>query len=1560
MSSKTKKNVYSSANVDSAALKELLEVSHVGVFDDLTPVVSFVQKGLLLKTLSNISYFSSVNSIKQVARVSDNLAQVLDSINFVLNDTNPESKNLQFKLALLDQRERLSEFYSDLCKNHLKLVYKVYGLRKPEAVAGVSRLVVALCEYNDQSVFSEFLDSFDFNHTVLPKIFVPSRDDFDRKVLLAGSMRSSAVDLWLAICSKCPATFRKALLTNFKIMNNFWKYVEMERYDTLNKIIEFLTKYVLDEKSFKRSTKCQILNENFLFNFRSLFPLATSENTRLEDNDEDEFSDFKSAFTTFMNVLVSDSARGISYPQNEFGSLLTVNNKSFKINNKLIYTLLTALKPWESYSQLQYVMEILNHNSELLPPYMNWIVAFSGGYHDPSLTSYWIGHTLLYTEILKSPSLPAQLEYVSLAPLSKNAMTDCLTFPNDLVKQLGLQLILLQLLKLSKANNVPQTLVELVLENLPVNAMFVPLLNHPNNTIKLTATMIVRTMEQLAPASSSSAIVSLIGTNLAGLNLENDQCDSFELILLDNYLSIQSNNDLKWWNKSSKGNSFFTSLLKLSSMVSLKSKLFHILEKLTKTSLIFHDMKYVENPLLMLIEATSSFKSTDLSDSFWNCMDETISRSIKTPYKYLDKSHLEYDDVSIFVVVLFEQLRFVPQVEADKSIMLWLNTFMQKLVVVGESLTSIEKLAGDNGFSLSIDLSSVQAKDNIITKYDFAEGVLVLNRLVNTTKSATALFDLVSKLGSFLMGAGLSDTFLYHFVSNPEKWPFVQRMSSSNISENDIIGISLFSELLQQLEEPFFSTPLNKLVFESCKLELPKKNQAVVGKFLWILSGDQIKELANEVFFNELLITNLYKKVIDMKLDIVPDFAKLMAISSQEMNGILSHFKPPIEQIHLVLGNPHFHFLLDDPNDDVIQYLIQVKDISDDVLYRVAIYSRELAEKYKGRVISLAMSLDNWSQSMKIFTFLSDFFEINDVLGLVMSHVEGKQKLTMTADFARFLTKAFVSGELPETVKIWFHKAMVYITKKFAESPTLSENFDAFLQSMEGFISSVEKPWKLIPSSVVNTQFEVLLKHHVWAAQEKYLSYANKVILKAEAKDILSDKLLQIFVNNEHNVLNKLPNTDDAGVRFNSALLIYTLFNLDASRSATITLLNRLLTFYLGSTRCEDLLIKVVLKGIEKNITQSWVNQVTNWDFSEEISQKDLELVGEERLFIRDHSNLVVALNKKFVQNTVNNMADLPIAPKTRDYTDYERFAQSCPVSAYQETVYDAEFLILVIINNDELIREEEEGKITFNMAKLADSGLLGFVVAALSNAEIRDISKILLHGMLKYINASEANFKDKSVLKVYVSSILHTLRVADHKTPLVWHIVGSMASILTNPGHFLYDRVVRYILATPVFKELEIPLFNTIMFSIRGDDTAEDDNYYRQVSWILEQLTHGVQNGTDLKLLRYKNVVELMLNMCNSSYVSSHMKSAVLHLLYVIQRIQKEGSDMLVTKFGALSSLEILKSSVDTGVLAGLQSALNADQVALRFGVLASGSKRLQEWTSDDVQVAVKRIHAA
>ncbi|GEQ72685.1 hypothetical protein JCM33374_g6372 [Metschnikowia sp. JCM 33374] len=1546
---------FSSAGLDTAVIEELRTSSTIGVYEDLTPIVSFIQKNGLTRSLSNMLYFSATNDLAQLNKTAHQLSVVLDIINYVLGDKSP-SANLSVKLSLLEEASHISEAYSMLCSN-LKIAYKIYGMRKPSVAVAMSKILQCLVDYNNSNLITQLIDNFDFNQTAVHNILVPTRDDFDKKILDDKCMRTAFLHFWISLCSASNPTTRKALLTNFKIMNNFWKYLDMDKFEVLNSILHFIDRSVCSEPTFKRATKCRILNENFLFNIRSLFPLVKSENDRQNDNEDiNDFNEFKLNFIKFMNTLVSDSNKGITYPVNEFGSPLVVNNITFNINNKLIYTLLTAMKPWDSFTQLQFVMQILNHNHELLPPYMNWIVSNSGGYHDPTLSSYWIGHTLLYSEILKSPHLPVKADFVSLLPLSKSALTECISFPSDMVKQLGLQTILLQLQKLSKAKAVTQSIKDFVLSNLPSHASFLPLLTHQNKLIKLTATSIVTLQEELAPKSSSSATVGVISNELNLLNLGPEKCDSFGLILLDMYLSIQSNNELKWWNKVSKDNSFFTSLLKFSNLPFLRKKILRILQKLTKPTLVFNEKTTVDSPLLVLIEATSSIGDLASVDKLWTCIDETISRTVTSPYKYLDKSHTIYDDMSIFLVALLEQINFVPDLKNERSILEWLEKVTTGMLVIGEPFSGLSKAVQDANIPIRFKLDNIIAQENITSKIDFAKAVFALNHVIEANKPTSQIFSLMTNLGKFLMSADISDSSLVTFVVSPEKWKFLSRLGNESISDNEILAACLYCELIGQLNINMSNTDMCDFIFKIASIELSRRNQTVLKRFVWIMSDSQLKDLSKSQT-NELIVLGACETLIQRNVTFQPDLSKLMKINSSEVHRILSHIQPSVDQIDLILQNPKFFYILERGSPEMAHCLLNANNLSDSLLYQIAPFYPEVAAKYKSRIVELGLSMEDWNKSLKIFTAHLSFFDQEKIIDLIFSRSESRSKQAMSPIFVDLMNALVtVQPAVLSDIKSWLHKAMLYVTRKFAESDSLSESFEHFLDSLQRLITHHKDLLTTVPVKILNAQLEVLLSSKSWLSGARILRYVNHMIITFKPRVLDSQKLLQLFINNEKNPLLDLPNSTNSQQRFESSLIIYSLFHLNEVASSTMPFLESVLVLYLGSQRAEDLLLKDVLQTIEKNLTQSWVNKITNWDYQDEISQEEIDLVGEERLFIKDSSSFVVALNKKFVKNTIESKSSFEQIPKVKKYEAFAEFSRQCPSGSHQDTIYDPEFLMLLIINNDELVKENE-GAIHFNINKLVESDLLRFIITSLAYDKVREIAKIILSGLLKDLCDVNIPYKDKNIMKVFISSIMHTLRVADHSVSLVWYIVGSLCTIIANPGHHLYDRVHRYILSTPIIKPNAIPLFNSIILCLKNDDAIEDDDYHKPVVWIVEQMTYGVKNSADLKLLKTRDILEMILNIFNSNYASQRVRLKILAFLYSIQTIGAEGSDMLVTKFAGISALEIIKRSVSADTHAGLQEKLNVDQIALRIGFLKS-QKRVREWTFDNVESAVKRIH--
>lgn len=1538
---KADSQAYSAAHVDAGALERLQKIALSREVNKFEFLVSFVDQGCLKKCASSWAYYSQTNNHAEVIKVSTALARVALEINEIAHGDQQDAKSLTRRLRFLDLRSQIVDFYSCLLTDHLKTVYRSLTSYKPSIANPVLRMLTQLFEYKDTGLMSEFLNTFDFQLPILAKFLVPTKLEIDEHYNNDMTMRYNFIRFWLTVNSSVSSFARKDLLLNFKIMNNLWKHLDMDSRQTLLLILEFLDSKVLDDPNFKKSTKCKILNENFMHKSQLLF------------NNTDDV--IRPVFLDLMNKIVSDPVNGLVYSSSDEGTLVEVNNKAFKINNKLIYTLLTTLKPWESFIQLLFAVNIMANDPELIPPYLNWIIqSGGGGYHDPSLSSWWIGHTLLFTEILKI-ELPRKLahqhEYVCLAPLSKSALIKSIESPVKLIQQLTLQLIMFQLLKLQKMDH-DQNLNELVLSNLPGQANLVPLISHENKLIKLTSLMILNQYELLVPSSTTASLLNTISTQINGINM--DDCSTFELTLLDNYLSIQSSNDLKWWNKTkSDSNSFFTNLIKLSKYDLLKAKIAKILIKLTHDTIIFNT-SLLDSPITALTQLVSGLIQN--SSKLWKLLDETVSRAIKTPYKYLDLSHKTYQDLSLFVIVLFEQLKFVG---IDDEIRAWLTTFLKKLVIIGEPENAILSLSQDLQLDLSFSKPNTQDVRVPVTKFEFAELTTRL-KLSMDSKNQDYLVDILTKIGNFL--TNFDDRALVKYATTDDFWAvFFTNFLEAKISSNEVIVIGFLNEIFQQIAEVFTGSQFSKFISAAFNKNaaLSPTSQHLLGRFTWILTDEELTNLATSNYHNEYLLMKIYEKIIERSLEIQPDFAKLLEVKIPEFKAIMLQLNIPFEHFELVLKKPDAHFLLPKllESEKAIEYL-STRSISDtSLLYFMGSTSPELLETNIEKISPIALSLKDWNKSLEIFNNGFGLFDQDVILTRVFDYVGTKGfKNSLIPEFARFIHQFLgKSRSDDERVNNWIHKAMLYITKKFAESSSLSSNFDAFLNEIENIVKVLptrkSSIWKVAPISIVNAQIEAFLKHKSWIANVSYLKYINALIQTGLKNVIEFEKQLQIFVNNQGCVLNKLPSPENSHARFQSSLVLYNLFNLNPAKNSNVDLLGKLVLLYLGSNRAEDLVIKAILIAIEKTVSKTWISRVSNWDLQEELTSNEVDLIGEERMIIQDKNNLIVSLNKTFIRNTIKSLSQVPVFSG-----DSEEFFDKCPSGTYQETCYDPEFLMLLIINNDELV-SEVEGKLKFDLKKLVESNLLQFIVYCLSIEAVHKMSRILLNGMLKSIDDTDS-FKDKNLFRVYIANILNSLREEPEKNhSIVWYSYAALVPILANPGHFLYEKAYRYVLSHPTVKPFEVPLFREISTSVRNEEGGSDEYYYREVVWLLEALISGTKTSDDLRILKYKNVIEWAINLSNSMFASFKIKQLMLLLLHTIQGVNREGGDLLITKFSVLSSTQQLKDGLAANGLADEQLRVNLEAISVRFGHLVSGNKRLSEWTAGDVANHVKRI---
>ncbi|KAI5958097.1 hypothetical protein KGF57_002905 [Candida theae] len=1588
MSEVKKRKLYSapSVNVDSHLVQKLSEIQ--SSTDNLELILQLIQRGDLDRVLSIWSYYSSVNNHKE-------FVDITNKINHVLRVAN-ENKD-----TFLPVRQNIIDFAKDVLINYSKITYRALSSLKPSSTNPTIRFLDNLIIY-DYSIAQEFLNSFDLTLPVLPKLMTPSKLEIEAgEVNDQFSIRSNFIKLWIDLCANVAYFHRLDLLTNHpKIVKNIWKYLQLDSVNSMQNLIQFLNDKLLDESNFKKAQKCKILNDSFMYKAHLLFNKIK----------EPFFLDFMTKLTTdSKNGLVFDNDK-LWIQDSDVGVVVEVNNKKFKIANKLLYTLLTSLKPIDSNKQLQFIVKVLTNCQELIPPYMNYLVQHGGGYHDPSLTSWWVSHTLLYTNVLQIPipkfevnveftkfDVRTIFESIVFAPLSKGALVEGLSSKTGLTVQLTLQLILFILKRLQKAIDTVgqrQELIGLVLNHLPdVTLIAQPLTSKSSKLTHLTALTIIDKYKSLVPSSiNKSSLSKLVSTKVSDIVSKSD-LSNYDLSILDLYMNLQ-NQDFKWWNKNNGANSFYTSLIKLASKSTIApnfaTKIYHLLNRLSKDKMFFNQHLLV-TPVMALIYSLDS----EMTSEFWNMFDEVVARCVRSPYKYLDLAHDKYKEESIFVVAMFEQFKFLLEKGNVEENLKWLFRFLKYLIVLGGNKTVLASLVDqldvndsitkwnlnellsfettshtDAGASIleliyNSSVAQLVAKPNIIEKklissnLDYLAAISLVSLVHEKgTPARQLILTLFSKIWTFLMN---SDKQAVDYFTSEMVWR--KLLDESRKGTNSHLVIQLYGECIRSLPR-FHSPSLTEFVFEKVSSE-----DLGFIDYIWLLDETQLRSLldtSDSLLFEQAMATCLEKQ---MTIE-VEQFQKLL---KSELSRRMELLTKLLESNLVVLSDLELRFVVEeivDSSDDydllpaligkfnnIASWLLE-KSLNDYALNFLIVSSmiqnnidipdvfmRQVVKTIQLKLASKTVEAPMWEQILTILSAQTN--PDQSIFESVLEQIDFKQ--TTNSSFIQLIKKFPQHDKL----KSWLHKSMLYITKSFAESESLSQNFTSFSNCIADYFFYADV-WTSVPANILNTQVEVILQSKFVSVES--LRYVIKLLLTAPKSKIDFLKLFQIALASS-TCLDVLPNTQNAGLRYYSAFTIYILFNFDHSKLSNITNLRTVLEKYQGLNRCEDLLLKFILQKMEAKVSTSWIANVSNWEFSDEVYENESDLVEMDKLITKKNEQFTVSLNKGIIKNSLN-CAELTLPPFTKGanfWHQIESLEKQARLQSTNHFAYDCEFLYMIVLNNDEFLKytKHEDSSVTyaFNMRNLIDTGVLQFIVANLSNTKYLPIARIILNKILTSIDIElNAHFKDKNIFKVYISNICFTLQQQHEIPKLIWFVYSQFVPILANPAHFLYELSIRYVLAHPSLNKWDIPLYSLITHP--ADST---EWFYRELNWLIEQITNGLSCSLDLSLLT-RNVIESVLNLLNSKTLNMKLKVSILKFIYRVQEID-QGSDLLITRFGVLSFLEILSKELDDNVF-DQQLKVNALQILSRFEISVGKSERVLDWTGNQLRNNLQRIH--
>ncbi|VEU21693.1 DEKNAAC102789 [Brettanomyces naardenensis] len=1647
--------------------------------------------------------------------------------------------------------------------NNFEVFGKCLSSGKPSLANPILRLMTYILRFNNGEKIDALLESLDSTLKVLPKLAIPSKLELmePSRCQTDLSVRGNFVRFWITLCSAAAPLARRGLLTaNSKVMSNIFKYIAIYDTEDLQKLVlNFLDSAVLMEPTYKKMTKCKIIGDWVISKLVELYSV---------DQARDQLQALLSKMCTDdINGLVFNDDKvwfsGSSYSSysssSSDGAIVSVGNRTFRIYNKLIYTLLTNLKPWADDLQLELVVSVIDYIPELLPAY-NYYCFFTNGAHDPKLSSFYMGQSLLLLRLIELP-VPKQfikclrirarnnvqsggsssgdsdlllastvIEAICPSQLTRSALSQGMSSEYPLIVHLNAVLIIATFQKLDKmlkalsyddSTNYTDLKNELIdiLDNqrLPVLGTVIGSLNECS---KRTPERKVLLLNNLKVAEYYHRVLGQSGNiQLSNINLgqSDEEFKGIDLAILNCYLQLTADSpeQNKWWNvsKGSK-NTLFTSLLRLPYRLESKDsagsitdgEIADILSNLVRNTLVFNDFRSKDQVvldsqvyalLLSLREYSASVHNDEEVDKVCKILDESISRCVRAPYKYIDLAGKFSPYLSPFYVALLEQSKFTEG--SPKSLFEWIKLSTRYLFLLGEPLDAMKRCLEeywDSEVTIDFDLTSYEAFIGSSSQPEglsFSEAVFNLsssnlekrldamvpmsdvdlvalisrcNTLVHSNSLSLTdieglLTSLISKIGNYVIQKfdAIIDTEDVTINSlnllDPKYWRSLYLDGKDSITDKRLFISSLFNEMFHTLCEEssrFEFDDYRSVVFGLLKDVTFKGAQDVLQSSLWILKDGQISELLVEMKraeMTESLLQIAATRHISISSAI---FMQLLSRPAKQNSHTLSQLAKGVEFAE----------------SDVDSLLSRLDESMYPVLIAVVSSHGEFSEKVGQAALTEADKISKTNEGLQFLEFLSTkYLELSDYVfdraidqmkaiitseeissgqpvDVYLKIIAENPKLMARDDAVKMVSKLleldsfkndaslvfskeFVEVILryvdsPVVLNPWLYRATLYVTRMFSETAgEIPIQFREFLKSLE-LIPSKYAIWRVVPKGMLNSQLESILSRR-WIQDIDILKYVIWIVMSDAGKvsSVEVNKMLQIFINNEEIMLRRSPTTKkELELRYYSSLLIQRLFSRSPKTLSTVGVQQAILKFHLGSTRPDDKILRDVLAGIERQTESSWINYVSDWEFRDEgygaaDDEEDEGYALRELFFVKSSptsgANLSVILRKSVVDNTIGNFkeseGDFAVLPEDRSLSEWTTFFENSTMDigeklGKKDFLYDSEFLMLSIINNEELFKIKNN-EANISLKPLIESNLLQLVVMNLANSKdtVRDISKRILYSVMVNIEGQikeaerlkeerengdneEANshvgfhpYKERLIMKLFFSNLLNMVEAPEEDgerlAPLIIVFLSHLIRILVNPSHFMYEKVYRFMLGAPTFRAYEIPLFKAVMRLFTRDthastDTDNTEDYYRRLIWFLDTLRKSITTSEDLRILRKSGFLDTLLNLTSSPFIHLRVHTLIIEVLLKIAQFPN-GADLLIRSSGLMAFLEEKGYTLnESGNCAKLtRDSVSNDLLLVNYQRLAAeaqvssdcngSNKRIREWSKGDLERSVKRI---
>ncbi|KAF3935554.1 hypothetical protein ABW19_dt0202635 [Dactylella cylindrospora] len=435
-----------------------------------------------------------------------------------------------------------------------------------------------------------------------------------------------------------------------------------------------------------------------------------------------------------------------------------------------------------------------------------------------------------------------------------------------------------------------------------------------------------------------------------------------------------------------------------------------------------------------------------------------------------------------------------------------------------------------------------------------------------------------------------------------------------------------------------------------------------------------------------------------------------------------------------------------------------------------------------------------------------------------------------------------------------------------------------------------------------------------------------------DIEDLQQSKLLQSLLSSSSAALHRRPQSSHTSPSEECLLLAFILSKLffESKRlHSTITTLDGILQLYRGTNDVIDAILLEIVMVIEGQQSRSIMERIVSISFSDDTERHMIERDNKGRLSI--------TINPKMLQRSIIQFYPKKAVIEAIDKDDLADFLQACGKFGEEDersATYDVTFISSLVMHGISVDDNDQK----LEIKDIIEKNALSYVMLGLSSEEPeeRAMAEAVLTAIVSKLEGSGAwGYKERTEVIHLIGKILASIQLPDSDDssdsedseegekekdsikhcgiPTITALFLSRAlSIVSNPSHPLYEKVMRWLQSRSLINLNEIPLLREFLRS-------EEEGYWKEVLWMLEALADGIKGRRDVEVLRKRGVWEEVMGLYTSApsglagiggdarkEKGQAIKKKILDVLWNTAGVEG-GATTLITRTGVVSWVKMM-----------------------------------------------------